>query len=169
MASISEYSNITIHQIKDLDNFWKNQNLDVKSEIFSEKRNEFFKLKNLNPSADNTALEIASFYSAINNFYNLKAKGMKKNKTFSTTEIKKYENLIIKSSKKFQRISKKENFLLDKSSIVQSLITENRSFREMSSFFKKYHRIDISHTYIKQIIGKYPDIFNKKEDQWPDK
>ena len=165
MNNILDYTNIQISHLKDLDNFWKNQNLEMKSEIFSEKRNEFFKLKNLNPGAEISALEIASFYLAINNFYNLRKKGMEKNKTFSTTEIKKYENLIIKSSKKFQRISKKENFLLDKSSIVQSLITENRSFREMSSFFKKYHRIDISHTYIKQIIGKYPDIFNKKEDQ----
>lgn len=165
MASISEYSNITIHQIKDLDNFWKNQNLEIKNEIFSEKRNEFFKLKNLTPSADNTALEIASFYNAINNFYNLKKKGIEKNKTFSTTEIRKYEDFIIKSSKKAKRISKKESFLLDRSSIVQSLINEDYSYREMSSFFKKNHRIDISHTYIKQIIEKYPNIFEKSKEE----
>ena len=165
MASISEYSNITIHKIKDLDNFWKNLNLEIKSEIFSEKRNEFFKLKNQNPSAEISALEIASFYNAVNNFYNLRKKGIEKNKTFSTTEIRKYEDFIIKSSKKAKRISKKKNFLIDKSSIVQSLINEDRSFREMSSFFKKYHRIDISHTYIKQIIEKYPNIFEKSKEE----
>jgi hypothetical protein len=165
MASISEYSNITIHQIKDLDNFWKNQNLTVKNDIFSEKRNEFFKLKNQNPSAEISALEMASFYNAISNFHNLKEKGMKKNKTFSTSEIKKYEDFIIKSSHKPSKVSKKENFLLDKSSIVQNLIAENRSFREMSNFFKKYHRIAISHTYIKQIIEKYPNIFDKNKGE----
>lgn len=165
MPSILEYSNITIHQIKNLDNFWKNQNLEIKNEIFSEKRNEFFKLKNLTPSADNTALEIASFYNAISNFYNLRKKGIEKNKTFSTTEIRKYEDFIIKSSKKAKKNSKKENLLIDKSSIVQSLINEDRSFREMSSFFKKYHRIDISHTYIKQIIEKYPNIFQKSKEK----
>lgn len=163
--AILQYSNITIHEIRKLDNFWKNQNLEIKSEIFSEKRNEFFKLKSLNQSAEISALEIASFYFAISNFYNLKEKGMKKNKNFSTTEIRRYEDFLIKSSKKSNRISKKENFLLDKSSIILSLINEDYSYREMSSFFKKYHRIDISHTYIKQIIEKYPDIFNKKEDQ----
>lgn len=165
MNNILAYTNIQISHLKNLDNFWKNQNLEIKSEIFSEKRNEFFKLKSLNQSAEISALEIASFYLAINNFHNLKEKGMQKNKTFSTTEIKKYEDFIIRSSHKSLKASKKENFLLDKLSIVQSLIAENRSYREMSSFFKKYHRIDISHTYIKQIIAKYPDIFNKKKYQ----
>lgn len=165
MNNILEYTNITICQIKEFDNFWKNQNIEIKSEIFSEKRNEFFKLKNLNPSAELPALEMASFYSTISNFYNLKEKRMKKNKTFSTSEIKKYEDFIIRSSKKSQRISKKENFLLDKSSIVISLINENRSYREMSDFFKKYHKTPISHTYIKQIIEKYPNIFNKNKKQ----
>lgn len=164
MASISEYSNITIHQIKDLDNFWKNQNLTVKTDIFSEKRNEFFKLKNKNPSADRSALEIASFYSAINNFRNLGKKSVEKNKTLSTIEMRKYENFMIKSSKKAKRISKKEDFLIDKSSILQSLIMENRSYRKMSNFFKKYHRMDISHTYIKQVIEKYPNIFEKNKE-----
>lgn len=164
MNNILVYTNIQISHLKDLDNFWKNLNLEIKSEIFSEKRNEFFKLKNQNPSAEISALEMASFYNAISNFYNLKEKGMKKNKTFSTSEIKKYENLIIKSSKKFQRISKKENFLLDKSSIILSLIDENRSYREMSNFLKKYYRMTVSHTYIKQIIEKYPNVFEHNKE-----
>lgn len=164
MNNILAYTNIQISHLKNLDNFWKNQNLTVKYDIFNEKRNEFFKLKNLNPSAELSALEMASFYSAINNFYNLKEKGMKKNKTFSTVEIKKYESFIIKSSNKSPKISKKENFLIDKSSIVQNLIDENRSYREMSNFLKKYYKMTISHTYIKQIIEKYPNVFeNNKE------
>ena len=71
---------------------------------------------------------------------------------------------MIKSSKKAKRISKKEDFLIDKSSILQSLIMENRSYRKMSNFFKKYHRMDISHTYIKQVIEKYPNIFEKNKE-----
>lgn len=167
MNNILAYTNIQISHLKNLDNFWKNQNLVIKSEIFSDKRNKFFKLKNQNQSAEISALEIASFYLAISNFHNLKEEGMKKNKTFSTAELNKYKDFLIKSSHKPSKVSKKENFLLDKSSIVQSLINEERSFREMSSFFKKYHKIDVSHTYIKRIIEKYPDIFrkNKKEYQ----
>jgi hypothetical protein len=164
MNNILVYTNIQISHLKNLDNFWKNLNLEIKSKIFSERRNEFFKLKNQNPSAELSALEIASFYLSISNFYNLKEKGMKKNKTFSSAELNKYEDFVIKSSKRFQRISKKENFLLDKSSIVLSLINENYSYREMSSFFKKYHKIAISHTYVKQIIEKYPNIFKKEKE-----
>lgn len=164
MNNILVYTNIQISHLKNLDNFWKNLHLEVKSKIFLEKRNEFFKLKNQNPSAELSALEMASFYNVLSNFYDLKEKGMKKNKTFSTAELNKYEDFVIKSSKRFQRTSKKENFLLDKSSIVLSLINENRSFREMSSFFKRYHKIAISHTYIKQIIEKYPNIFKKEKE-----
>lgn len=163
MNNLLECTNITIYRIKELDNFFKNQNIEIKNEIFLEKRNQFFKLKNLNPSAELSALEMASYYLAISYFHSLKEKGIEKNTTFSTTELNKYEDYILKSSKKTQITPKKENFLLDKSSIVQSLINENRSYREMSSFFKKYHKMYISHTYIKQVIEKYPDIFNRRK------
>lgn len=72
------FSDISILSIKKLDNFFKNQNIEVKSDIFSEKRNEFFKLKNENPNADFTALDLAAFYNAIQNFYELKEKSIKK-------------------------------------------------------------------------------------------
>lgn len=159
------YTNISIFMIKKLDNFFSKQTIQVKNDIFSEKRNEFFKLKNENPSADFTALELAAFYNAIQLFYNLRQKAMKKNKTMSTSEIKKYENFIIRSSEKSKKISKKENVLLDKSSIINSLISENKSYREMSFFISKHYKINISHTYIKQIIEKYPSIFKKNEEK----
>lgn len=150
--------------LRKLDNFFKNQNLEVKNDIFSEKRNEFFKLKNENTSADFAALELAAFYNAIQIFYNLKEKATMKNKTMSTAEIKRYENFIIRSSEKSKKISKKEDFLLDKSSIVNYLLTENKSYREMSFFIKKQYKTSISHAYIRQIVEKYPSIFKKKEE-----
>uniref|UniRef100_UPI0040487F1E hypothetical protein n=1 Tax=Aliarcobacter sp. TaxID=2321116 RepID=UPI0040487F1E len=53
------HTNISIFMIKKLDNFFSRQTIQVKNDIFSEKRNEFFKLKNENPSADFSALELA--------------------------------------------------------------------------------------------------------------
>ena len=159
------HANISILVLKKLDNFFSKQTIQVKNDIFSEKRNEFFKLKNENPSADFAALELAAYYNAIQNFYNLKEKATKKNKTMSTQDIKKYENFVIQSSKKSKKTSLKENFLLDKSSIINSLINENKSYREMSFFIRKHNKINISHTYIKQIIEKHPSIFKKNEDK----
>lgn len=156
--------NISIPMIKILDNFFKKENLEIKIDIFSEKRNKFFKLKNENPNVEFAILDLAAFYFAIKSFYDLKTKVTKKNKILSTNELKKYDNFLLKSSKKNKRISKKENSLLDKSSIISSLISENKSYREMSIFFKKYHKLNVSHTYIKQIIDKYPIIFNKVEN-----
>ena len=151
--------------LRKLDNFFKNQNLKVKIDIFSEKRNEFFKLKNEHPSADFSALELAAFYISISNFYNLREKALKKNKTMSLKEIEKYENYLLKSSFCLKKISKKENVLLDKSSIINSLISENKSYREISLFLKKHYKLDISHTYIRQIVEKYPLIFKRNEQE----
>lgn len=159
------HTNISIFMIKKLDNFFSRQTIQVKNDIFSEKRNEFFKLKNEKTSADFAALELAAYYNAIQNFYNLKEKATKKNKTMSTQDIKKYENFVIQSTKKFKKTSLKENFLLDKSSIINSLINENKSYRKMSFFIKKHYKINISHTYIKQIIEKHPSIFKKNEEK----
>ena len=58
---ILRYANISVLILKKLDNFFRNQNQEVKIDIFSEKRNEFFKLKNENPSADFSVLELAAF------------------------------------------------------------------------------------------------------------
>lgn len=162
------YTNIPILVLKKLDNFFSRQTIQVKNDIFFEKRNEFFKLKNENSSADFSALELAAFYISIQNFYEFKEKALKKNKTMSTFEIKKYEDFLIKSSFSSKKISKKEDFLLDKSSIICSLISKNKSFREMSLFIKNQYKINISHTYIKQIIKKYPSIFKKKKEESDD-
>lgn len=149
--------------ISKLDNFFKNQTDEVKLDIFSEKRNQYFKIKNLNPSTELSVLEVKSFYLAINYFYNLKQKATSKNKSMSTSELKKYNEYTIKASKKQNRIALKEEFLLDKSSIVNNLLFEKSSYREISNYFNKYHNKSISHTYIKKIIEKYPAIFNTNE------
>ncbi|MGE4444853.1 MAG: hypothetical protein AB7E37_07800 [Candidatus Altimarinota bacterium] len=159
------YTNISVLTLKKLDYFFRNQNLEVKIDIFTEKRNEFFRLKNENPSANFSALELAAFYNAIQIFYNLQEKAIKKNKTMSTAEIKKYGNFLIKSSTSLKKISKKENFLLDKSSIICGLISENKSYREISLFLKKHYKLNISHTYIRQIVEKYPLIFHKNKEK----
>ena len=163
--SILLHTNISVLMLKKLDNFFSRQTIHVKTDIFSEKRNEFFKLKNENQSADFSALELAAFYNAIQIFYNLRERATKKNKTISLKEIEKYEDYLLKSSSYLKKISKKEDFLLDKSSIINSLIIENRSYREISIFIKKHHKIKISHTYIKQIIEKHPLIFHKNKEK----
>lgn len=161
--SILLHTNISILMLRKLDNFFKNQNIEIKNDIFIEKRNEFFRLKNENPSADFTVLELAAFYNAIQIFYNLRQKAIKKNKTMSTAEIKKYGNFLIKSSTSLKKTSKKENFLLDKSSMICGLISENKSYREMSLFIKYQYKTSISHAYIRQIVEKYPLIFHKNK------
>ena len=162
------HTNISVLMLKKLDNFFSRQTIHVKTDIFSEKRNEFFKLKNENPSADFSALELAAYYNAIQSFYNLKVKATKKNKTMSLKAIKKYEDYLLKSSSNSRKFSKKEGFLLDKSSIINYLLSKNISYRIMALFIKKRYKINISHTYIRQIVEKYPSIFKKKKEESDD-
>jgi len=163
--SILLHTNISVFMLKKLDNFFSKQTIQIKNDIFSEKRNEFFKLKNEKPSADFTALELAAFYNAIQIFYNLRERATKKNKTMSLKEIEKYQDYLLKSSSCLKKISKKEDFLLDKSSIVNYLLTENKSYREMSFFIKKQYKTSISHAYIRQVVEKYPLIFKRNEEK----
>lgn len=163
--NILKYTNIPHSRLKILDNFYRKQNLEIKIEIFMEKRNKFFKLKNENPNDDLSTLDMAGFYIAIESFYELKVKVTKKNKTLCANDLKKYDNYLVKSFKNNNKISKKENSLLNKSSVLNSLILEGRSYREMSLFFKQYYKLDVSHTYIKQIIDKYSTIFIKKKQE----
>lgn len=162
MPNLFKISNIPTYEIKKLDNFFKKQNEEIKLDIFSEKRNEYFKLKNQFPSIETSMLEMASFYSSIFNFYKLNQNTSSKNKSMSTAELKKFNDFSIKSVTKQKYIARKENFLLDKSSIVNDLIAKKRSYREMSDYFKRFHKMKVSHTYLKKTIDKYPNIFNKK-------
>ena len=95
--------NISIPMIKILDNFFKKENLEIKIDIFSEKRNKFFKLKNENPNVEFAVLDLIAFYSAIKSFYDLKTQATKKNKILSTNELKKYDNFLcwVRTNKRF--------------------------------------------------------------------
>lgn len=144
--------------IRKLDTFFKKQNYEVKIDIFSEKRNQYFKLKNSDSSTDNSVLELTSFYIAVNYFYTLNKKAMNKNKSMNTKDLKKFNDFSIKSINK-KRFSKKESILLDKSSTIVELLKNKRSYRDISKYFRSYHRIEISHTYIRNVVLKYPQIF----------
>lgn len=162
IVDILKNENITINSLVKFDKFFSKQNLEVKKDIFQQKKNEFFKLKNENSSADHSALELVSFYVAINNFYNLKEKINKRNENLSTKELKDYENLMINSIEKDRKITMKENFIIDKSSIINKLIQQNTSLRNMSIFFKNNYKKNISHTFINNTIRKYPNIFESR-------
>ena len=73
------HTNISILILRKLDNFFSKQTIQIKNDIFSEKRNAFFKLRNEHPSGDFSALELAAFYISINIFYDLKEKAIRKN------------------------------------------------------------------------------------------
>lgn len=161
--NILKFTNIHVSMLEVLDNFFKKQNLEIKIEIFEEKRNKFFKLKNENQDADFSIIELSAYYSAIQSIYDLKTKITKKNTSISTVELKKYDNFLVTSSKKKKKISRKENFLVNKSSILNSLIAANKSYREISIFLKKNYKMNISHTYIRHVIDRYPTIFKKEE------
>lgn len=154
--------NIPEPSIKKYDNFFKNQNFEVKQIIFEDKRNFYFKLKNENSHMKDSELELQAYYQAIEQLYNLKDEMKSKNKCLSVKKQKKYQEYTILSTKVTKKLSEKENFLLNRSSIIIDLINDNRSYRKMSKYIKKYHQLNISHTYIREIINKYPHIFNEK-------
>ena len=67
ILSLEFRTKISEVQRKKLINWFKNQNIEVQILIFDEQKNQFFKLKN--EGAHKNILSLASFLSAIKNFY----------------------------------------------------------------------------------------------------
>ena len=131
MNNILVYTNIQISHLKNLDNFWKNLHLEVKSKIFLEKRNEFFKLKNQNPSAELSALEMASFYNVLSNFYDLKEKGIISDEEFET----KKDYLLKSSDISIEPLSTDSPLIKE---ILENNIPQNNNLLDESEFSNQF-------------------------------
>ncbi len=130
-------------------NWFKNQNILIKLEIFKEKRNQFFKLKG--SDIDKELLDYISFIKSIEKFYNQERYLKKKNKNMSLENLKTISNLEIKKIKRPRKKVKYEQ-VLNRWSTVERMRQENVSWRDIERLFSSKYRIDISHQWLRQIF-----------------
>jgi len=132
---------------KKLINWFSNQNILVQIDIFSEQKNQFFKIKN---ECTEVVVPLAAFLLAIYYFYSLESEKNSKNKQNNLATSSKQSRFAIKKAKK-ERYREKREKLLNIWSVVKDLKAEEFSFRQISDYLRGHHRFGISHTYIRNL------------------
>lgn len=124
-------------------------NLSSKLEIIKEQKPLFHKLKNTYEDVDNSTLTYASLILAIDKFEKQK----------NSVNLK-----AIKLRSKKQRANIKREKLLSYWSIVKTLkYDEELSFRDISDYLKKYHKFEVSYSFIYQIWNEVENTNINKE------
>jgi len=121
--------------------------LNIKLKIFQEQKPIFHKLKNLYGDVDNALLTISSLFLAIDNV---------------TKELDIVNFQATKLRGKNNKSKMKRQKLLGYWAVVKSLkIEERMSFRDISAYFAKYHKLEVSYS---TIYGLWIELeTNKKE------
>jgi len=152
---LEQQTSFATNQRKSLINWFNKQNIDMQVDIFKEQRNQFFAHKNKYGLSDITAL--AAFCKAIDIYYQKNKILLQKNKSASLKEFNNITEFSIKKYRK-QRFSAKREKLLNLSSVIKNLIDEGYSFRELSKYLYKVHRLEVSHTYIQKIHKEITNV-----------
>ncbi len=126
------------------------QNVEIIYTVFQKQRDHYFQLTRSKES-DKFLLYQSAFYLAMHEIYvSIKNQNIKK-KSGNLADVSDPTSLQAKRIKK-QSYRRKYERLLDLQSKVLNLKREEElSFREMSRYFKIYHRLEVSHTLIRQV------------------
>jgi len=158
---ILQISNIPLDERKKLRNWFYKQNDIIINDIFLKKRDIYFKLVQENKNEANSILESCAYYISCQYYKNLVKNCLTKNTQMSLKTQNELSQYLLKQDEKV-KINRKEQFLLDKSSIINDLLNEQKSYRLIEKYFFKIFRFKVSHTYIKRVIEKHPNIFNER-------
>ncbi|MDY3205931.1 MAG: hypothetical protein RBR70_12745 [Arcobacter sp.] len=125
--------------------------ISVKVDVFKEQKVIFHKLKNIHFITDNSILTYASFVLAVE------------------VVIKNTNQVNLKAIKLRTKNAKKQNQkrekLLSYWSVIKTLKNEqNYSFREISDYLRKYHRLEVSYSLVYQTWNEIEIINLNKEN-----
>jgi len=124
--------------------------IDTKLQIMQNQKLIFHKLKATNDNVDNTILTLSSLILAIDTF-------AKKNDNVNLNAIK-LRTRYSKSKVKRQRI-------LGYWSIVRTLKIEHKmSFRDIATYFAKYHKLNVSYSTIYELWNEIENNIKKKDN-----
>lgn len=124
------------------------QNFDVLYEIFKLQKNYFFQFKSKHSDLDLVLLSMAAYVKAAVEIYSLAKYVHKKNRT---DDIKNVKNPTKIRSKMIQNYQKRDKFgkLLNVQSVILELREKEKlSFRKISQYLLKFHRLEVSHTLV---------------------
>lgn len=144
---LDRFTKVPMKRRKKVLKWLANQDEEIVLMAFEKQKDYLFNLSKSNEE-NRSIIYLSALYMAANNLYNLYHAQTSKNRGMDINAIKGVTKI---QAKKFKKKSKSEKFdkLLDiKNKILVLKDEENLSFREISEFLKRYHRLEVSHSYI---------------------
>ena len=123
------------------------QNEEVILLAFEKQKEQLFKLNHFKED-NRSILYLSAMYLAINDLYQISRAPLSKNRSGDLMNIQNVTNLQIKQFKKDYESQKIDRLMNLKGKLITLKNDENMSYRDISKFLKKYHRLDVSHTTI---------------------
>lgn len=129
------------------------QNEELLLLAFEKQKEYYFKLSHKNET-NKSILYFAAFCIAVEEIYHSIASQKRKNKVLNLDDIKDTTKIQAKQFKQSRKSETYDKLLNLKSKIIALIEEENLSFRQVSLFLKKYHKFEVSHSYIATFYKK---------------
>lgn len=145
---IEKITKMHMEQHNQLLRFFSRVDLSTRLKVFQVQKEIFFKLKNLHKDMDNTVLSYSSLIVSIL---------VERRNTNKNAKIFK--------AKKFRRSLKREK-ILEKLAIIKSLKNDEKlSFRQIATYLRKYHKLNVSYSTIHKIWSELEEKNINKGEQ----
>lgn len=126
--------------------------------LFEKQKDHYFNISNAKD--EKTVLYQSAIYLAANELYDAHRTLNTKNRKSNVNDISDTTKAQARQFNKYTRATPKTDKLLNlKGKILTLKDGEDYSFEKISAFLKRYHEIDVSHTWIRKV---YNDIKDEK-------
>lgn len=133
-----------------------NQGEEIALMAFEEQKKHLFKLSKIEED-NRSILYLSSLYLAANELYELYHAQTSKNREMDINQVKGATHMQAKKFKKNIQSDKFDKLLNIKNKILFLKDEENLSYRQISELLKRYHRLEVSHSYIATFYHKIKD------------
>ena len=130
-----------------------NQNEEIVLMAFVEQKEFFFKLSKANEE-NKSILYLSALYNAADHLFSLNHAQTHKNRDMDIHAVQGATSMQAKSFKKSVQSDKRDKLMNLKNKIITLKDEENLSFRQISALLKRYHRLEVSHSYIATFYNK---------------
>jgi len=130
-----------------------NQNEEIILMAFERQKEFFFSLSKVNEE-NRSILYLSALYMAANNLYSLYHAQANKNRDMDIHAVQGVTHMQAQKLKKNMASYKYDKLLNLRNKILALKDEEYLSFRQISKFLKRYHRMEVSHSYIAKFYNE---------------
>lgn len=156
---LDRFTEVPIERRKKVMKWLANQNEEIVLMAFEKQKDHLFNLSKRSEE-NRSILYLSALYLAADHLYSLYHAQANKNRDM---DIHAVQGVITMQAKKFKKSIQSEKYdkLLNmKSRILVLKEEEGLSFRQISEFLKRYHRLEVSHSYVSKFYNEMKEKNN---------